>query len=293
MNMQANYRILLVDNNQKHIRIVLDTFEDYPEYNVIVAKSAMEAHEHIICKKPDLILSEWKLPDGTGLDIINYLDIKNHIHVIIMTAFGNEELAVKVMKSGAMDYIVKSKENFAIIPILINRSLKAWEDIRSKREIEFDNNRKSKILQTMLDAVVDVMCVISENMEILDINQAGVNTIGLKKEAIIGKKCNELNSSHPNSLCTFLCSLANKCLKEKENYQFFGNSYNLNSYPIIDENDQTSCFLHIIKDNSITDNRNNLFPEIKYNKVYSIDKQKEFDDSPFFNFKVKTDYLFN
>jgi CheY-like chemotaxis protein len=292
MNMQANFRILLVDNNQKHIRMVLDTFEDYPEYDVMIANNALEAHEYIICKKPDLIISEWKLSDGTGLDIINYLDIKNHIPVLIFTAYGNEELAVKVMKSGAMDYIVKSKENFAIVPILINRSLRAWQDIKSKQEIEFDNNRKGKILQTMLDAVVDVMCVISENMEILDINQAGVNTIGLKKDAIIGKKCFELNNSHPNSLCTFLCNLASKCIIEKENYQFFSNSYNLNSYPIIDDNNQTSCFLHIIKDNSVTNNSNNLFPEIKSNKVFS-ERQYELHETPVFNMTVETNYFFN
>ncbi len=58
--------------------------------------------------KPDLCLTDMKLPDGTGIDIVNY--IQHHIPevpVAVITAFGSMETAVDALKAGAYDFVSK------------------------------------------------------------------------------------------------------------------------------------------------------------------------------------------
>jgi DNA-binding NtrC family response regulator len=56
----------------------------------------------------DVIISDLKMPGMDGLEILNYInENKRHEKVIIITAFGDLETAIKAMQGGAFDYITK------------------------------------------------------------------------------------------------------------------------------------------------------------------------------------------
>ena len=58
--------------------------------------------------KPDLCLTDMKLPDGTGFDVVRYIQRKHpHIPVAVITAFGSMEAAVEALKAGAYDFVSK------------------------------------------------------------------------------------------------------------------------------------------------------------------------------------------
>ena len=58
--------------------------------------------------KPDLCLTDMKLPDGTGFDIVRYIQREvPHIPVAVITAFGSMEAAVEALKAGAYDFVSK------------------------------------------------------------------------------------------------------------------------------------------------------------------------------------------
>ena len=61
-----------------------------------------------------------------------------------MTSFGNEELAVEMIKSGALDYIVKTPENFSNIRWFIERSLREWNNIEESRKAEEELRQKNE-----------------------------------------------------------------------------------------------------------------------------------------------------
>ncbi len=76
--------------------------------------------------KYDLIITDYLLCGFTGLDVINALKPRNlDIPVIVYTSHGSEETAVKVMRSGAADYINKSLRNIDKLPAIVNRILKS------------------------------------------------------------------------------------------------------------------------------------------------------------------------
>ena len=57
---------------------------------------------------PDLCLTDMKLPDGTGFDVVRYIQRDfPHIPVAVITAFGSMEAAVEALKAGAYDFVSK------------------------------------------------------------------------------------------------------------------------------------------------------------------------------------------
>ena len=89
-------------------------------FNTTYANSYAEARFVLGEKQYDIILTDYFLGDGTGLDI---LEISGETPVVIMTGAGNEELAVNSLKKGAYDYIVKDKNYYFLkkLPYIINK----------------------------------------------------------------------------------------------------------------------------------------------------------------------------
>ena len=55
-----------------------------------------------------LVLTDMRMPDGSGLEVVEYLQEKNlDIPIAIITAYGNADQAVMALKAGAFDYIQK------------------------------------------------------------------------------------------------------------------------------------------------------------------------------------------
>lgn len=86
----------------------------------------------------DLILCDFRLPDSDGLEILNYVKAnKPVIPVIIMTAYAEVKMAVKLIKSGAFDYVTKPIHPEEILQ-LIERATKSKSNEDSKTNFEED-----------------------------------------------------------------------------------------------------------------------------------------------------------
>jgi DNA-binding NtrC family response regulator len=99
--------ILVVEDEAKLRRLIeLQLVED--GCNVRTAADA-EAGLQLLNKEPfDLIVSDFKLPGMTGLDLLQAAKrVDANIPVVIMTAYGTVESAVEAMKAGASDYVLK------------------------------------------------------------------------------------------------------------------------------------------------------------------------------------------
>ena len=88
-----------------------------------IVDSVKRAISAIEVQKFDVVVSDFHLIDGTGMDILKQMSNKP---VIILTGAGDESLAVKSMKAGAMDYLIKDSGNFYIkmLPTVIKNAFK-------------------------------------------------------------------------------------------------------------------------------------------------------------------------
>jgi two-component system response regulator AtoC len=100
-------RVLVVDD-EENIRLVLKTLLKKHGYEVEVADSGESALLLVDSFGPDVILTDVRMPKMGGLDLLATLKAKqNPATVIVMSAYGNVDLALEAMKAGAYDYVGK------------------------------------------------------------------------------------------------------------------------------------------------------------------------------------------
>jgi two-component system phosphate regulon response regulator PhoB len=101
--------ILIVDD-EPAIRDLVDITLDLAGYKSISASNAHEALVSVIDKKPDLILLDWMLPGGSGIDLARRLrrdEITAVIPIIMLTAKTSEDNKVQGLNVGVDDYVTK------------------------------------------------------------------------------------------------------------------------------------------------------------------------------------------
>jgi len=117
-------QILYIEDNKIDQMAFCDMVktEELP-YDYELAGSIKEAKELLSSKTYDVIFSDFLLGDGTAFDI---LDLKLEIPTIIATSAGNPTVAVKLMKNGASDYLLKdiTRDHLKVLPITIETVLK-------------------------------------------------------------------------------------------------------------------------------------------------------------------------
>ena len=105
-------RILIIEDDPTHATIMRKRLEEAdPGYQVQVAYSGEEGVENLRKGKYALVLLDYNLPDGDGLSILDRLRaIDRGVPIILVTVEDSASVAVKAMKRGATDYIIKDKD---------------------------------------------------------------------------------------------------------------------------------------------------------------------------------------
>src|SRR5262245_51816818 len=105
------FRALIIDDEETYARSLkrlLERRRIHAEHAVSLA----EAHARLAQRGFDLVLLDYLLPDGSGLDLIRPIRQLQKFgpppQIIMMTAFGTIENAVEAMRRGAFDYLTKS-----------------------------------------------------------------------------------------------------------------------------------------------------------------------------------------
>ena len=127
-------RILIVDDAKTNVDILVDALRD--EYKLSVALDGAAALRSIEKNPPDLVLLDIQLPIFSGIEVLQQIsdaartDVSSSaggppgLNIIMLTAFGTIELAVKAMQLGAVDFITKPFTGDHIT-VVINKALAA------------------------------------------------------------------------------------------------------------------------------------------------------------------------
>ena len=100
-------------------------------FTILAASSGTQALAVITSRRPDAVVTDLKMPGMTGVELVEKVrEFDEDLPIVLMTAFGTVETAVKAMKLGAFDYISKPFEGDELV-IAVKRAL---EHGRLKRE---------------------------------------------------------------------------------------------------------------------------------------------------------------
>jgi len=145
-------RIVVIEDERAHAELVTRAFERWnPRHEVRIAHGLAEADALLAAAPADLVLADWKVPDGSGIDFARE-GRSLGAPVVIMTSFGNEARAVEAMKAGALDYVVKSDSTFADLPHIVERSLREWDRMEAIRRAEEALRESEHRARTILEA---------------------------------------------------------------------------------------------------------------------------------------------
>lgn len=130
-------RILMVEDDDSHVELVRRAFDvSVNRYILTVVGTLREARDFLNEQTPRLILADWRLPDGYGTQLLTENENAIECPVLVMTSHGSEQVAVEVLKAGALDYIVKTSGSLLDMPHIVERALREWENLNERRRAE-------------------------------------------------------------------------------------------------------------------------------------------------------------
>lgn len=126
-----SYTVLIVDD-EENARVIINTFLSPKGYEVIEAATLAEARKHLQKGTPDIILLDVQLPDGYGPNLLyETAQMALRPPIIMITAFGDIDMAVDAMKNGAHDFLQKP-----IQLVQLEKSIqRATEMVAMRREL--------------------------------------------------------------------------------------------------------------------------------------------------------------
>jgi PleD family two-component response regulator len=108
------YTILIVDDTKTDLELISGILKS--DFNCIVAMDPKEAIDIVQKEKIDLIILDQMLPGMTGIHLQEkLLEINSNLRFIMITSLESVQLAVKAIKNGAIDYLIKPIEPYILI----------------------------------------------------------------------------------------------------------------------------------------------------------------------------------
>jgi DNA-binding NtrC family response regulator len=158
-------KILVVDDEASVRELLRRGLSQMGHFLVDVASNGLEAIEKIEKDLFDLVLTDLKMPEMGGIELLKTIKgTRPELTVIIMTAHGSIETAVEAMKKGADDYITKPID-FNELLIHISKAQKQslilkenrWLKLEVRKKFEFDKIiGKSKRMQEVFSLIEKV-----------------------------------------------------------------------------------------------------------------------------------------
>lgn len=100
-------KILVIDD-ERDILTLLERYLTKHHFQVATASTGKAALESLKSVKADMVISDFRLPDMTGLDLLKSVkEFDLNIPVVIITGYSDIRMAVEVIKYGAVDYLTK------------------------------------------------------------------------------------------------------------------------------------------------------------------------------------------
>jgi CheY-like chemotaxis protein len=111
--------VLVVDDSPLDCHLVETLLSPMGDLKVVFAGSVKEGLEAIARESPAVIMTDLVLPDVDGLELVKRVRAEHpRIFVILMTAYGSEEVAMQALRAGAANYIAKKDMARELVPTI-------------------------------------------------------------------------------------------------------------------------------------------------------------------------------
>ena len=183
-------KILYIDDYELDRELVKDALEkEHGGFEITEASNKTEFESMLQNHAFDVVLSDFNIAGFEGLQVLEAVQAYDPtIPVIIVTGTGSEEIAVKAMKQGASDYIIKRLNHIRKLPQTILAVIEK-KILRDQRKLAEDARRYSeKKYRALFNSIRDAILVADTNRAIIDCNPAFLDLFGYSKKDVLGKQ---------------------------------------------------------------------------------------------------------
>ncbi|MFT6871885.1 MAG: two-component system response regulator HydG [Roseivirga sp.] len=161
-------RILIIDDDPD-ICLLLKKYLTKKGYEAFVAEDGHEGEKWLKENKADLVLCDFKLPDYTGLEMLQKIKIiDTQIQVVIITGYSDVRIAVEALKKGAFEYVTKPLYPDEIL-ITIENALKARQQKESDAipAAKKQGKKSTKPLGTFVSGVSPSSLAVGKHIDLI------------------------------------------------------------------------------------------------------------------------------
>jgi len=252
--MHKRARILIVDD-ERSIRELLEIFLKKEGFQVTSVSSAEEGLAQVKAADFDLIVSDIKMSDMTGIDLLREVRANGfNGQFILLTAFASAETAIQALKMGAFDYILKTENFIEELKLVV---LSALESRRLREENTYLRREFRKVHG--MGNLIGKSNKMQELFKMIEVISATNSTVLLTGESGTGKelvaKAIHLNSARDEeSFVSVNCGAFTESLLESELFGYVRGAFTGatgNKKGLFEVADKGTMFLDEVGDTSL------------------------------------------
>jgi diguanylate cyclase (GGDEF)-like protein/PAS domain S-box-containing protein len=191
------HTVLIVDDSE-HDRVAHQRALRQAGCEVRTSQTIAGGLELAASLRPDVILLDYNLPDGNGLEFLRQIGVDgvDGPPVVMLTGSGNEAVAVEAIKAGAYDYLIKDLAggHLKLLPAVVERVLREHRLRLSKRDAERQLQLAANVFHNISEGIVATR----PDGVIVSVNPAFCAMTGYRAEELIGNNPRMVKSDrHP------------------------------------------------------------------------------------------------
>lgn len=137
--------VLVVDDSAADRKLAAGLIGKRTDWSVEFATNGREALDRVEALDPDLVLTDLQMPELDGLQLVTAIHADDPmLPVVLMTATGSEEIAVRALREGAASYVPKRNLGNDLVPTLervLQRSVVENREVRLMDCLRFQETR--------------------------------------------------------------------------------------------------------------------------------------------------------
>ena len=190
LQQEQDYPVLLVEDDAGIAELIR---EKLGENGIQIAhtRTAREAKVWLESNRPQLVLLDFSLPDGYADELIS--QVKDMPPFIIVTGMRDERVAVRMMKQGAIDYLLKDADFIESLPQVVKQTLNHISTQQQLLEAQKELKEKESLYRVVIATAMDGFWMVDATaLQILEVNDAYCQMSGYSREELLQMKIAQL-----------------------------------------------------------------------------------------------------
>ena len=195
---KSGFNILLIEDSDDHAELVRRAFaRSRDDFNLIRAASCTAAVEILRNIHPTMIITDYLLPDGNGLNYYkqqlkaNYPDVP----VLLLTSQGDELVAVDALKSGMTDYLIKSDQVLVSLPDLCRAIIRETDQkLENRKHVEALRQSEARY-RDILHAATDGFWLADIDNRLMEVNESYCRMSGYSEQELLSMTIADLEAN--------------------------------------------------------------------------------------------------